>query len=90
MSKSSREETQKAQNPGQVGPGIRVNFATYVSAVLLTRQDQISGFAQVAGSKIWRLAKFLGVTAIDKDGATPGGMTAVNVTPSVANHPAAL
>jgi hypothetical protein len=56
--------------------------------ILWFTQDNVRNFGQIASRKMRFLPEFLRIATINENRATPRGMTAVNVPPAVAHHPA--
>jgi hypothetical protein len=51
-------------------------------------QDNVRSLGQITSRKVWFVAEFLGVTAINEYRPAPGGVTAIHVPPAIAHHPA--
>lgn len=56
---------------------------------LIGGEDRLGGFGEGADGEIRRGAQFFGIAEINKHGADAGALTAIDVAPTITNHPRA-
>src|SRR5690348_14347240 len=77
LSRDSRRLTERSR---------RINDAEAVTSGVL--QDQLRRFEKIARAEVRLLFQRLIVTVVDEHGANAGGVAAIDIAPSIADHPA--